>query len=213
MFLPWPLALVQRRTKAEALVFTLAELSSMIPTAGGGYGFARRAFGPVGGFLTGTAMLLEYAIAPAAIAVFIGAYTQSLLGVGGWPIYLAFYAVFVGIHIYGAGTALKLMFLITAVAATALVVYVVAMIPHVSAANLFDRTPGGVLTSGIALVLAITAFAAGFLVDLRVVLYAAGFYAVMVAYFFFYSRHHLVAQAPEEEFEAIARAEAELGGG
>ena len=405
------------------MVFTLAELSSMIPTAGGGYGFARRAFGPVGGFLTGTAILLEYAIAPAAIAVFIGAYTQSLLGVGGWPIYLAFYAVFVGIHIYGAGTALKLMFLITAVAATALMVYVVAMIPHFSAANLFDiapttavgasaflpfgyigiwaaipyaiwfflaiegvplaaeeaadprknlpkglivgmlillffaasilvvgpggagsatiqasgnplvesleaataygertwisafvnlvglaglvasffsiifaysrqlfalsragylprflsltgahktpwvaliipgtigfllaltgegdllilvavfgatisyvlmtaahialrrrepeldrpyRTPGGILTSGIALVLAITAFAAGFLVDLRVVLYAAGFYAVMVAYFFFYSRHHLVAQAPEEEFEAIARAEAELGGG
>ena len=34
---------------------------------------------------------------------------------------------------------------------------------------------------------------------------------VMVAYFFFYSRHHLVANAPEEEFEAIALAERELG--
>ena len=62
------------------MCFSLAELSpSMIPTAGGGYGFARSAFGPWGGFLTGTAILIEYAIAPAAIAVFIGAYCESLL--------------------------------------------------------------------------------------------------------------------------------------
>ena len=33
----------------------------------------------------------------------------------------------------------------------------------------------------------------------------------MIAYFFFHSRHHLVANAPEEEFEAIALAERELG--
>ena len=66
------------------MCFSLAELSSMIPTAGGGYGFARSAFGPLGGFLTGTAILIEYAIAPAAIAVFIGAYCESLFGIGGW---------------------------------------------------------------------------------------------------------------------------------
>lgn len=416
------IATILMATMYTAMVFSLAELSSMIPTAGGGYGFARRAFGPIGGFLTGTAILLEYAVAPAAIAVFIGAYTQSLLGFGGWPVYLAFYVVFVGIHLYGVGEALKLMFVITAVAATALLVFVIAMIPHFSVANLFDipptdavgasaflpfgylgiwaaipfaiwfflaiegvplaaeeaqdpkknlpkglivgmlilllfaalilvvgpggagsatimasgdplvaaleseaaygertwvsgfvnlvglaglvasffsiifaysrqvfalsragylprflsltgsrktpwialvvpgtlgfalsltgegdllilmavfgatisyilmtashivlrrrepdlerpyRTPGGVVTSGIALVLACVAFVAGFLVDLMVVLYAAIFYALMAAYFFFYSRHHLVAQAPEEEFEVIKRAEAELSG-
>ena len=73
------------------MCFSLAELSSMVPTAGGGYGFARTAFGPLGGFLTGTAILIEYAIAPAAIAVFIGAYCESLFGIGGWVIYLAFH--------------------------------------------------------------------------------------------------------------------------
>jgi ethanolamine permease len=46
------------------MVFALAEMSTMIPTAGGGYGFARRALGPLGGFMTGTAILIEYAIAP-----------------------------------------------------------------------------------------------------------------------------------------------------
>ncbi|MXX29893.1 MAG: ethanolamine permease, partial [Gammaproteobacteria bacterium] len=52
------------------MVLTLAELSAALPTAGGGYSFARRALGPWGGYLTGTAILLEYALAPAAIAVF-----------------------------------------------------------------------------------------------------------------------------------------------
>jgi ethanolamine permease len=37
-------------------------------------------------------------------------------------------------------------------------------------------------------------------------------YAVAIAYFWFYSRHHLVASAPEEEFAAIQQAEAELAG-
>src|SRR5688500_17696190 len=113
-------------TMYTAMVFSLAELSSMIPTAGGGYGFARRAFGPWGGFLTGTAILIEYAIAPAAIAVFIGAYCQSLFGIGGWLVYLAFYIVFVGIHVYGVGEALKAIFAITAIATVALVVFVLA---------------------------------------------------------------------------------------
>ncbi len=37
-----------------------------------------------------------------------------------------------------------------------------------------------------------------------------GVYAIAVAYFAFYSRHRLVASAPEEEFAALAAAEAEL---
>lgn len=37
------------------LVLSLAEMSAMIPAAGGGYSFARQVMGPVGGFLTGLA--------------------------------------------------------------------------------------------------------------------------------------------------------------
>ncbi|NRC16229.1 ethanolamine permease [Pseudomonas aeruginosa] len=132
------LATLLMATMYLCMCFSLAELSSMIPTAGGGYGFARSAFGPWGGFLTGTAILIEYAIAPAAIACFIGAYCESLFGVGGWLIYLVFYILFIGIHILGAGEALKLMFVITAVAAIALGVFIVAMVPHFDSANLFN---------------------------------------------------------------------------
>lgn len=400
-------------------VLTLAELSASLPTAGGGYSFARRAMGPWGGYLTGTAILLEYAIAPAAIAVFIGGYVNELFGLDGPLVYALFYAAFIGVHLWGAGEALKIMMVITAIAAAALMVFILGAVPHFDSANLFDiavntevagassflpegyigiwaaipfamwlflavegvplaaeetenpardmpkgiitamiillffggsvlflapgiagadamkehgaplvgalqavygadssaatfvnvvglagliasffsiiyaysrqvfalsragylprflsvtgerkvptmalvvpgilgfllsltgegdlmitmavfgatisyammtlshillrnkepdlerpyKTPGGRFTSGVAFVLSIIAFVSTFLVSSEAALWSAVFYAIMVAYFAFYSRHHIVAQAPEEEFEAIARAEAEL---
>lgn len=120
------------------LVFTLAELSTSLPTAGGGYSFARRAMGPWGGYLTGTAILLEYAIAPAAIVIFIGNYVHELIGIDGPVVYAAFYAIFVGIHLLGAGEALKIMMGITCLAVAAIVVFVIATIPYFDASNLFD---------------------------------------------------------------------------
>jgi ethanolamine permease len=132
-------------TMYTCMVLALAELSSTISTAGGGYGFGRRALGPWGGFLTGTAILIEYAIAPAAIIVFIGGYVEALdIGISaGWPVYLVFYAIFVGIHLVGVGEALKVTFAITAVAVVALIVFVIAMIPEFSTSNLTDIEPDG----------------------------------------------------------------------
>lgn len=124
------------------LCLAMSEMATMLPTAGGGYSFARIAFGPLGGYLTGTAILIEYAIAPAAIAVFIGAYCESLFGIGGWQVYLACYLIFMGIHLKGAGEALKIMFAITLVAAIALAVFIFAMLPHFNSQNLFDIPAG-----------------------------------------------------------------------
>jgi ethanolamine permease len=379
-------------TMYTAMVFTLAELSAALPVAGAGYAFARRAMGVWGGFLTGTAIVIECAIAPAAIVTFIAAYIQSLTGFGGsgvsaFVVYLVFYGVFVGLFLYGVGEALKVMFVITALAIAAIVVFVIGMVPQFDPSNLLDinttgavgassflpfglvgiwaafpyaiwfflgiealplaaeetrdpvrdmpkgliaamltllifaalillfaasgagsaaiqkagapltaaitapsayggknvlytfvniaglagliasfysliyaysrqifalsrvgyiprwlsvfgatisyvlmmlshlvlrykepelerpyKTPGGVLTSGVALVLGVAAVIAGFLVDPRVLIGTAIVYAIMIAYFAFYSRHHLVAQAPEEEFGALEKAEAELAG-
>jgi ethanolamine permease len=127
-----------------AMVLGMAELSSALPTAGGGYTFARRALGPWGGFATGTAILIEYAIAPAAIATFIGAYVESLNLFGitdGWWVYLAAYLLFIGIHLTGAGEALKVMFVITAIALIGLVIFALAAIPLFDAANLTNIPP------------------------------------------------------------------------
>lgn len=126
------------------MVFGLAELASALPVAGAGYGFARRALGPLGGFATGTAILIEYAIAPSAIAVFIGGYVEALGLFGltsGWPVYVACYVIFIGIHLYGVGEALRVIFVITAIAVVALIAFVVGMIPHFDPGNLLDIAP------------------------------------------------------------------------
>ncbi|MDV6282723.1 ethanolamine permease [Rhodococcus jostii] len=124
-----------------AMVLGMAEMSSALPAAGGGYTFARRALGPWGGFATGAAILIEYAIAPAAIATFIGSYVESLNLFGitdGWWVYLAVYAIFIGIHLTGAGEALKAMFVITAIALVGLVIFAVSAIGLFDAGNLTD---------------------------------------------------------------------------
>ena len=83
-----------------ALVLSLAEMSAAIPAAGGGYSFARQAMGPMGGFLTGLAVLIEYSLAPAAIVIFIGSAVNELIGLDGPLVYALFYLAFVGIHIF-----------------------------------------------------------------------------------------------------------------
>lgn len=123
------------------MVFALAELSSILPTAGGGYGFARRALGPWGGFLTGTAILIEYILAPAAIVIFIGDYVESLGLFGlesGWPMYLVCFAVFLGIHLWGVGEALRFSFVVTGIAVAALIVFAVAALPSFDFSSLDD---------------------------------------------------------------------------
>ncbi|MEU6975890.1 MULTISPECIES: ethanolamine permease [unclassified Streptomyces] len=122
------------------LVFSLAELSAILPTAGGGYGFARRALGTWGGFLTGTAILIEYVLAPAAISIFIGDYVESLGLFGlesGWPVYLVCFALFIGIHLWGVGEALRFSLIVTAVAVAALLVFALGALSdfHVDGLN------------------------------------------------------------------------------
>lgn len=123
------------------MVFALAEMASVLPTAGGGYGFARRALGTWGGFLTGTAILIEYVLAPAAISLFIGDYVESL-GLFGltssWPVYLACFVLFIGIHLWGVGEALRFSFVVTGVAVAALLIFAAGAFTDFDAGRLHD---------------------------------------------------------------------------
>ncbi len=141
------------------MVLSEAELATIIPSAGGGYGFARRAFGPLGGYMTGVGILFEYCIAPAAISAFIAGYCGSLFGEGGsllvyvpenmhgivsllfggtWITRILFYLVFVGVHLYGVGEALTLCMIITLIALVALAAFIISMVPYFDAKNLMD---------------------------------------------------------------------------
>jgi len=72
------------------------------------------------------------------------------------------------------------------------------------------RTPGGIATSGFALVIACVAVVATFIVDTTAAFATFGVFVLFMAYFGLYSRHHLVANSPDEEFAALAEAENEL---
>ncbi|HEX8509576.1 MAG TPA: amino acid permease, partial [Propionibacteriaceae bacterium] len=72
------------------------------------------------------------------------------------------------------------------------------------------RTPGGIATTGFALVIAALAVVATFLVDSTAALWCLLTFGVLMAYFGLYSRHHLVANSPDEEFAALAKAEQDL---
>lgn len=159
------------------MMFSLAELSAAIPSSGGAYAFARRAYGPLGGFMAGAAIMLATTVGSAAIVAFIGAYFDAVFGIGGWPVFLGFYVVFVGLHLLGVGEALKIMFVITLIAIVALLVFAGAMIPHFEVANLFDIEPsaGGsaFLPNGLTGVWAAVPFAIWFFIGVEGVALAA----------------------------------------
>ena len=72
------------------------------------------------------------------------------------------------------------------------------------------RTPGGIITTSFALVVAALSVVATFVVDSTAAFWCLVVFAAFMAYFALYSRHHLVANTPDEEFAALAAAEEEL---
>lgn len=121
-----------------ALVFTLAEMSAAIPAAGGGFSFARHAMGPTGGYLTGLAVLIEYALIPAAIVIFMGSAIEELTGVNELWVYALFYALFIGIHLVGVGEGLKLLMVISFLSVVVIIAAAIALIDDFRWANLFN---------------------------------------------------------------------------
>ena len=53
-------------------IFSYTELTTSIPDAGGPFAYAFRALGPVGGFIAGFATLVDFILAPPAIAIALG---------------------------------------------------------------------------------------------------------------------------------------------
>jgi ethanolamine permease len=75
------------------------------------------------------------------------------------------------------------------------------------------KAPGGVVMPAIAMVIAIVSLLAGIVyttVTRWTIVWTVVAFLIGMAYFWLYSRHRLVAQAPEEEFALIERAEQEI---
>ena len=72
------------------------------------------------------------------------------------------------------------------------------------------KTPGGVVTSSIALVLSLIALTGVYAFDPRAFLYTIMLFIVGAVYYFGYSSKHLVAKSADEEFAMLADAESDL---
>jgi ethanolamine permease len=129
------------------MIYSIAEMSTMMPVAGGPYAFARRAFGPWGGYFTGLAVTIEYVLAPAVIAVGIGGYVAGFFtDAPGWVetiVPIIAYLIFVGINLLGARESLIVLLVITGISVVVLVLWGIAMAPSFSVDNLLDIAPQG----------------------------------------------------------------------
>ncbi|MGE0055119.1 MAG: amino acid permease [Hyphomicrobium sp.] len=116
------------------LTYSLAEMSPAMPHTGGAYSFARTAFGPWGGFITGLAENVEYVMTAAVIVFFIGSYLAAIVGapVEWQPIFwILGYVLFVGLNYLGVEQSFKFSLFITLLALLCLAVFYISAIPHV----------------------------------------------------------------------------------
>jgi len=120
------------------LCYSIAEMSPALPHTGGAYSFGRSAMGPWGGFITGLGENMEYILTPAVIVVGIAGYMDAIVDdLFGFSLplpvwWLIFYAIFVGLNIWGAEISFRFTILITVIALGILVVFWVSAIPHFS---------------------------------------------------------------------------------
>jgi ethanolamine permease len=126
-------------------VLGYAELACALPRAGGVFVYTSRAFGPHVGFLGGVAQLIEYALAPPAIAFAIGSYvnqavpTLPVLGIA-----FVVYVVFTAINIWGVKLSASFELVLTVIAVIELIVFGVVVLPHFS----WDRFAADPLPNG-----------------------------------------------------------------
>ncbi|MCC6291667.1 MAG: amino acid permease [Bryobacterales bacterium] len=106
------------------LVFSIAELSAALPSAGGFYNFTRSAFGKDRAFLNGLTDAIEYVTTPAVIVAGIAGYMKALApSTPEWVWWAVFYCVFVSINVKGAALTFRVSMAITALAAFVLVFF------------------------------------------------------------------------------------------
>jgi len=128
------------------LTQTLAELAAALPAAGGFDGYVGRAFGPTAAYLTGTSVAIALSVGAGLAVSFSEAYVSAWLGVGGWPVKLAFLAVVMGLQLRGAQEAVGLTVAVGVAALVILVAFCLFMAPEFQVAGLYSAAPGGTPT-------------------------------------------------------------------
>lgn len=126
-------------------VSSYAELSCAMPKAGGVFVYAKRGLGPYMGFLGGLAQVIEFVLAPPAIAAALGAYFTiffpSLPALG---IAIAAYLFFTALNIWGVKLSAIFEVVVTFLAVAELLIFAGVSLPYFSwEAFSTDALPNG----------------------------------------------------------------------
>lgn len=114
-------------------IFSFTELTTSIPQAGGPFAYAHRAFGWWGGLIAGYATLVEFLIAPPAIAFALGSYTHFLYpSITVLETAFACYVIFIGINMLGIKESATFSLIVTLLAVGELLLYVGIIAPSFS---------------------------------------------------------------------------------
>jgi len=140
-------------TMYTTFIFSFTELSTAIPHAGGPFAYARRAFGPTGGFIAGFATLVEFLFAPPAIALAIGAYLNvQFPALNPKLLALCAYVIFIALNWVGISIAATFELFVTLLAIFELVVFMGVVTPGWSLANFVaNGWAGGDVLNGAAI--------------------------------------------------------------
>ncbi len=127
-------------------IFSYTELTAAIPSAGGAAAYARRAFGPVGGFVAGYATLVDFLLGAPAIAYALGSYAHFLYPrvLGVLPVAAGTYAVFIALNWFGVKSSARFSFWITVVSVGELLVFLALVGPHFRWENFLAHNPARV---------------------------------------------------------------------
>jgi ethanolamine permease len=125
--------------------FSYAELACAIPKAGGVFDYANRAMGKNIGFIAGIAQIVEFILAPPAIAFAIGAYFNAFYPqVPVLTSAIAIYFIFTALNVYGVKAAASFEVIVTIFAVGELLLFSGIALPKFEMANLtHNALPNG----------------------------------------------------------------------
>jgi ethanolamine permease len=126
-------------------IFSFTELTAAIPHAGGPFAYAYKALGPIGGLIAGYATLVEFLLAPPAVAFALGSYVHFLYpGIAVLPVAISCYVVFTIINALGIKESAVFSLVVTILAVVELLVFMGIVAPGFHIENLQrDAMPHG----------------------------------------------------------------------
>jgi ethanolamine permease len=111
-------------------IFSFTELTAAIPQAGGPFTYAFKALGPLGGIIAGYATLVEFLLAPPAVAFALGSYVHFLHpALPVLPVAIGCYVVFTLINLLGIKESAMFSLVVTLMAVAELLLFMGIVAP------------------------------------------------------------------------------------